>query len=89
MGSSSPMSPPDNSKGCDSGAFRYIPEEIILDIANYLGYFDIRVLEQVCKHLFAITRSKWPPNSIMTPNSMFLCILVKYSDQRLIEAGPI
>jgi hypothetical protein len=60
VGSSSPTSPPDSWKKCNSGEFKYIPEDIILYIANYFDHFDIRKSEQVCRRLFAIIRSKWP-----------------------------
>jgi hypothetical protein len=44
VGSSLPMSPPDNSEGYASGDFENTPGDIILDIANDLDYFDIRVI---------------------------------------------
>jgi hypothetical protein len=60
VGPLSPTSPPN-----DRGRFVFvgsieIPEEIILNIARYLTYFDIIALELVCRGFFATLRPKWP-----------------------------
>jgi hypothetical protein len=61
-----PVSPPPskkslgNSKRCYPGMFIPISDDNFLLMINYLDYFDIKVLERVCRCFFVIIRLKGP-----------------------------
>jgi hypothetical protein len=66
--SCSPASLPDGWKKHKPKSFIFIPEDIILVIADYLSRSDRQVLEQVSEYFLSIIRSKWPPK----PEYLFL-----------------
>jgi hypothetical protein len=52
--------PPNNWKRSVSVGSIDIPKEIILKIAEYLAYREMKALEVVCEGFFATIRPKWP-----------------------------
>jgi hypothetical protein len=60
VGPSSSMESLDNWKGRYPGEFTSTTDDAFLLMVNYLNYFDIGALEQVCKPFFVIIRLKGP-----------------------------